>query len=118
MDQYKPTLRAKKGTRATLHLNGTAVGSIQIKGFDTSWTYGHFEPLDGFAAFAPVFGRWSLLMHDDEHRPLDGAAAIELRETEREMDALRARVYFPDDDTWHEVAQLNIDGTLIEWKEV
>lgn len=118
MDRYTTSSKAAKGARATLHLNGTPVGSIRVKGFDTSWTYGHFEPHDAFAAFAPVFGRWSLLMHDDEHKALDGAAAIELRETEREMDALHARVYFPDDDSWHEVAQLNIDGTLIEWKEV
>ena len=107
-----------KGTRVRLHLDGEHVGDVIIQGWDASWTYGVFEPAEGFAAFAPVFGGWSLLMHEDEHRPLDPVAAEELREAERRMDRIRARVYFPDYDAWHDVAQLNIDGTLIEWKEV
>jgi hypothetical protein len=57
-------------------------------------------------------------MHDDEHRPLDPVAAEALREAERRMDHIRARVYFPDYDIWHDLAQLNIDGSLIEWTEV
>jgi hypothetical protein len=107
-----------KGTRACLHLDGEHVGDVVIKGWDASWTYGVFEPAEAFAAFAPVYGGWSLLMHEDEHRPLDPAAAEALREAERRMDRIRARVYFPDYDAWHDVAQLNIDGGLIEWKEV
>jgi hypothetical protein len=114
----KSTVKIRQGTRAILHLNGSAVGAIIIQGQDTSWTYGQFEPLAPFGQFAPIFGRWSLLMHDDEHQPLTIAAAHELREAEQAMDSLRARVHFPDDDVWHDVAQLNIDGTLIEWKEV
>ena len=56
-------------------------------------------------------------MHDDEQEPLSLDAAEELREAEKLMDQVRARVYFPADDAWHDVAQLNIDGGLIEWKE-
>jgi hypothetical protein len=114
----KSSARIRQGTHATLHLNGSAVGAIVVQGHDTSWTYGQFQPLAAFGPFAPIFGTWSLLMHDDEHQPLTIAAAHELREAERAMDSLRARVHFPDDDVWHDVAQLNIDGTLIEWKEV
>ncbi len=113
----KSSADIRKGTHAVLHLNGSAVGSIIVQGRDTSWTYGEFEPLAAFEQFATIFGRWSLLMHDDENEPLTIAAAYELREAERAMDTLRARIHFPDDDAWHDVAQLNIDGTLIEWKE-
>jgi len=101
-----------------LYLNGILVGWITVQGLDTSWTFGRFEPRAAFSDFAPIFGRWSLLMHIDEELPLDGAAAIELSQTEREIDALRPRVCFSGEDAWHEVAELNIDGTLIEWKEV
>lgn len=106
-----------RGTRGELHLNGRRVGDISVAGWDASWTFGRFEPGDDFSAFAPVFGRWSLLMHEDEAEPLSRAASEELRDAEREMDAIRARVFFPADGIWHDVAQLNIDGELIEWKE-
>jgi hypothetical protein len=106
-----------KGTRAVLHLNGTGVGDITVTGWDASWTYGHFAPGEAFGQFATIFGRWSLLMHEDEHEPLSHAASEALRDAERLMDTVHARVYFPDEDSWHEVAQLNIDGGLIEWKE-
>ncbi len=118
MEVEKRPLPTHKGAHATLHLNGSPVGAIVVQGHDTSWTYGMFEPMAAFGEFAAIFGRWSLLMHDDEHQPLTTAAAHELREAERVMDTLRARIHFPDADSWHEVAQLNIDGTLIEWKEV
>ena len=114
----KSSIGAHKVAPVILHLNGVAVGAIVIQGHDTSWTYGQFKPLEAFGEFAAIFGRWSLLMHDDEHQPLTTAAAHELREAEQAMDSLRARVHFPDDNVWHEVAELNIDGTLIEWKEV
>jgi hypothetical protein len=114
----KSSATIRQGTHATLHLNGSAVGAITVQGQDTSWTYGEFHPVAAFGQFAPIFGRWSLLMHDDEQLPLSIAAAYELREAEKAMDLLRVRVYFPEDNVWHDVAQLNIDGTLIEWKEV
>lgn len=109
--------RAVKGARGVLHLNGTRVGDVVVYGWDASWTYGRFTPGDAFGRFATIFGRWSLLMHADEREPLSRAAAEELREAEQQMDAVKARVFFPDDEDWHDVAQLNIDGDLIEWKE-
>src|SRR3982750_3508519 len=106
-----------RGTRATLHLNGTCVGDIEVYGGDASWAYGRFTPGESFGDFAPVFGRWSLLMHADEREPLSRAASEELREAERQMDAVKARVFFPGGGGGDEVAQLNIGGDLIEWKE-
>lgn len=106
------------GTRAALHLNGVCVGDLLVQGCDTSWTYGIFRPTEAFSRFATVFGRWSLLMHEDERLPITREVSHELCEIERLMDTIHARVYFPDHDVWHEVAQLNIDGSLIEWKEV
>src|SRR3954464_5933479 len=89
------------GTRAVLHLNGTYVGDIHVKGWDTSWTYGTFTPAESFSEFATIFGRGSLLMHEDESLPLRRDIARELRDAELHMDELRARVYFPDDGMWH-----------------
>ncbi len=118
MEKPPPLSRAPEGDHATLYLNGKAVGAIRVKGWDASWTYGQFEPCEAFGPFATLFGRWSLIMHEDESEPLNPAAAQALREAEAAMDALHARVYFPDKQSWHEVAQLNIDGGTIEWKEV
>lgn len=107
----------RRGTAAILHLDGQSVGAVMVQGWDASWTFGQFTPDAAFSAFAPIFGRWSLLMHEDEAEPLSADAADALRDAENQMDRVRARVYFPADDAWHDVAQLNIDGGLIEWKE-
>ena len=76
-----------------------------------------FQPLPAFAEFAPVFGRWSLLMHaDDDSAKLSEAASEELRQTEYAIDALDAKLYWPERREWTELTQVNIDGDLIEWK--
>ncbi|HEX8911879.1 MAG TPA: hypothetical protein VF796_05935 [Humisphaera sp.] len=106
------------GAAAHLHIDGKLVGTIEVTGWDSTWTHGRFTPTDGFAPYATVFGRWSLLMHEDEHAPLHGAAQAALADTERQIDMLHVRVYFPKEDQWHEVRQLNIDGGTVEWKEV
>src|SRR4051794_27109010 len=91
---HEPTHpQAAKGARGVLHLNGARVGEIVVYGWDASWTYGRFTPLDGFGRFAPIFGRWSLLMHADEQEPLSRAASEELREAEQQMDAVKARAF-------------------------
>lgn len=118
LKREKPPARpVTKGTEAILYLDGRPAGAVVVQGWDASWTYGQFSPGDEFSAFAPIFGRWSLLMHEDEAEPLSAAAAEALREAERLMDRVRARIYFPTDDAWHDAAQINIDGNLIEWKE-
>ena len=108
----------KKGQKVHLHLNGRPVGTVVVKGWDTSWGFGQFEPREDFAAFAPLFGRWSLIMHEDEHSPLSADAARELREAEMAIDALHVQLHIPDQNAWAEVGQINIDGNLIEWKTV
>ncbi|QOV87668.1 hypothetical protein [Humisphaera borealis] len=104
------------GTQACLIINGTDVGRIVVKGWESSWAFGTFTPLAAFSEYAPLFGVWSLLMHDDEHAPLHETASAALAEAERKMDALHAEVHFPDRDLRVPVGQLNIDGELIEWK--
>jgi hypothetical protein len=112
---FNPTVVAPRGW-LTHRWNATSMHSapgrsarrdVVIKGWEASWTYGGFKPAEGFA---PGYGGWSLLMHEHGHRPLDPAAAKALREAERRMDRIHARVYCPDYDAWHDVAQLNIDG--------
>jgi hypothetical protein len=99
-----------------LYLNDKRVGRVKVHGWETSWGYGDFEPAEEFVPFAPIFGRWSLLMHEDEHERLTPDAADELRAAEVMMDALRARLHFSAADEWMELGQVNIDGALIEWK--
>jgi hypothetical protein len=100
-----------------LFLRDTLVGTIEPRGHADSWSYGHFTPCDAFGEFATLFGEWSLLMHADETDPrLSRAASDELRQVEFAIDQLRARLYIPARDRWVRVTQLNIDGSLIEWK--
>lgn len=103
--------------QAELFINGRFVGRVLVKGEQNSWHFGEFEPNADFAPFAPVFGRWSLLMHADEDSDrLTDAASQELRETEIELDRLRSRLFIPSTGEWKEICQVNIDGELIEWK--
>lgn len=100
-----------------LYLDDTLVGRVIVKGGDSSWYFGEFQPLDAFAAFAPLFGRWSLLMHADEDADrLSTAASEELREVEQAIDRVRARLRIIDTGEWKDLTQLNIDGELIDWK--
>ncbi|MDB5322497.1 MAG: hypothetical protein JWN40_4128 [Phycisphaerales bacterium] len=102
---------------AELFLNGRLVGTVQFKGEANSWHFGVFTPHADFTPFAPVFGRWSLLMHADEDSDrLTDAASDELRQTEIEIDRLCAKLHIPATDEWCELKQINIDGELIDWK--
>jgi hypothetical protein len=100
-----------------LYLDDTLVGLVTVKGEDNSWHFGEFEPCEAFSTFAPLFGRWSLLMHADEDADrLSNAAADELREVEQAIDRVRARLRLFDTGEWRDLRQLNIDGELIDWK--
>ena len=102
---------------ARLYLNGIDVGAVKCLGIDDSWSFGEFAPSPAFSTFAPLFGTWSLLMHyDEEATRLSEAASEELRDAEYAIDALRALVLFADSGERLSVRQLNIDGSLIEWK--
>jgi hypothetical protein len=104
---------------AALYLNDERVGDVVVQRTEDSWSHGTFSPGEGFAKYAPVFGRWSLLMHaDGGGERLSAAASEELRRTEYEIDRLRAKLKFEEDGEWVNCAQLNIDGPLIEWKTV
>jgi hypothetical protein len=70
-----------------------------------------------FAAFAPLFAKWSLLMHSETgDRRLSTAVSDKLRASECELDALRASLVLDNPEERHQLRQLNIDGHLIEWK--
>ena len=97
-------------------INGTDVGSLVVQRIDSSWVFGRFTPAPSFSTYAPLFGIWSLLMHDDEDAPLHETASRELNEAERKMDALHIEARFVDQGATITVGQLNIDGDLVEWK--
>lgn len=104
--------------QAVLYLKGEAVGAVQIKGRDVSGGFGDFKPNGEFARHAPAFGLWSLLMHaDDADQKLSRAASQELASAESALDAIQARLFFPGTAKWVQVAQLTIDGELLEWRE-
>ena len=108
----------KRGTTARLYLNDKDVGAIVVNQCDHSWTFGEFTPTPAFGEFAPLFGQWSLLMHaDGDAEPLSPAAADELREAENALTRLHAKIFVPATKEWRTPAEVNIDGSLIEWKE-
>ena len=107
------------GKDIRLQLKGVDVGSIVIRGGDTSWGFGEFTPLPAFDQFANVFGRWSLLMHaENAGERLSEAASEELRQAEYAIDNLRAALHIDGTQERRFLRQINIDGPLIEWKEM
>ena len=106
------------GRIARLYLNDTEVGVVSVLGHTGSWGFGEFTASAGFAEFAPVFARWSLLMHaEDASDRLNESVSQRLRASEYEMDAIRASLLIEQPEERHQLRQLNIDGGLIEWKE-
>src|SRR4051794_8457927 len=102
-----------------LFLRNKDVGEVRSRGQADSWSFGDFEPNKEFGEFATLFGSWSLLMHaEEDDARISEAASDELRRAERAIDQLRARIYFAEQDQWVSVAQLNIDGKMIEWKAI
>ena len=101
-----------------LYIDELHVGTIRPGRHENSWNFGDFEPLICFSKFAPMFGRWSLIMHaDSDVEPLSEAAAEELREAEMEIDRHRFRVFSPEQKQWTSLSEVNIDGSMIEWRE-
>ena len=101
-----------------LYIDEQHVGIIRPGRNENSWNFGEFEPLKCFSKFAPMFGRWSLLMHaDSDIEPLSSAAADELREAEREIDGHQFRLFSPVRKQWIALVEVNIDGNMIEWRE-
>jgi hypothetical protein len=105
------------GNHARLIINGKHVGRVRVRSFADSWGFGDFQPGEAFAEFAPLFGKWSLLIHaDDDQRRLSQATSDELRRVELALDGLRCSLVFDDLDHVLDLRQLNIDGPLIDWK--
>src|SRR5438105_870997 len=88
--QHRSGFLPMPGMKGHLHLDGREVGVIAVSGCDAALHYGRFMPGEGFAEFASLFGRWSLLMHDDEDRPLHPTAQEALTDLERAMGNLHA----------------------------
>jgi len=102
---------------ARLFIEGKEVGRVMIKSRADSWGFGDFVPADDFADFASLFGSWSLLMHAiDGEKRLSRDASEELRQAERLLDSLHVKMFIERDAEWLDLSQVNIDGSLIEWK--
>lgn len=106
----------RQSAQAELYLDCDLVGTVELRGVDTSWTFGEFTPRDCFSKYAPLFGQWSMLMHEDVDRELHSAASDELRKVEVAIDRLDARLHYANTDKWERISQVNIDGNMIEWK--
>jgi hypothetical protein len=103
---------------ARLYLNDREVGDVVVRKCDNGWGFGEFCPNENFSQFAPIYGKWALLMHaDEDEAQLSEAASEELRVAEYEMDAIRAKLLLQGSGEWRDLMQVNIDGPLIEWKQ-
>jgi hypothetical protein len=101
-----------------LYIDGVEVGAVAVKGWEGAWGIGDFRPGHGFAPYAPRFGQWSALLHEDAGADRLSEAALEqLRRVERELDSLKAELLLCDSGERRRITQLNIDGAMIEWKE-
>ena len=104
---------------ASLLINDKEVGTVVLRHNADSWGMGDFVPNDAFSEFAPLFGTWSLIMHEDDGgRRLDAAMLDELHRAEAALDALRVKLRRSEHGELIDVEQVVIDGPLIEWKVV
>lgn len=110
--------RKSENVAARLFLNDQDVGAVHVKGWDDAWGFGDFVPGETFTRYARHFSAWSRLIHarhaDDQLTDADRAA---LRGVEYEIDCLRAKLFLADRKQWRPIAQLNIDGPMVEWRE-
>jgi hypothetical protein len=102
---------------AKLFINDTEVGSVALRHSADSWGMGDFVPNDAFVQFAPLFGAWSLIMHEDDGGGrIDAAILEELHRAEAALDKLRVRLLRSERNEWVDVDQVVIDGPMIEWR--
>ena len=103
--------------RGELYLNGTLVGYVVGDRWSAPWGFGHFLPLAAFSDYAPLFGMWSVLIHEDDGNDRTSAPALdELRRIEHEIDRLNAHLKWIDPPQSVPLEQLTIDGQLVDWK--
>lgn len=116
-DNMSSLIMDSKSHQAELYLNGICVGRIAARGASDSWEYGEFTPSEAFSRFAPYFGAWSLLIHeDDDQKTMLPETLEELRDAEVAIDSIRAELQWLDPPQRTALQQINIDGALIEWK--
>jgi hypothetical protein len=102
---------------ATLIINGEEVGQVVPKGTSAGWAFGEFQPLPPFSKYAILFGSWAMFMHEDENVTLVADNIMEeLRKAEQAIDSLRAELRWMKDQRVTPITQINIDGTMIEWR--
>jgi hypothetical protein len=102
-----------------LYINDMPVGTVLIQRIGPSWSHGEFLPNEAFSTFSPVFRRWSLLMPDHGHyEGLSDGARARLRQAEFAIDGLDAKLHLVSRNEWVNCVQLNIDGSMIEWKSI
>jgi hypothetical protein len=110
--------KGSEGLReAILWLQGRPVGHVVACGRDGPWHFGWFVPAASFESFAPQFAAWAQLMRAGGEGPLTADQRAQLTRIERSLDTLRAWLVEPGRTARRTIAQLNIDGDLIEWKE-
>ena len=101
---------------ARLYLNGECVGTVRAEASSGGWGWGNFSPEDGFSRFAPLFGSWSLLIHEDDDRDRSRPETLqELAAVEMQIDRVKAELLWSDSQERTPIRQLTIDGELIEW---
>ena len=111
-------LSRPRGSAAVLFLNATRVGAVQVRSGNSTWGYGHFTPEPEFSSFAPIYGRWSLLMHaQGESEKPDRAIVDELARAERLVDSVKAQLFFASSEEWVNVGELAIANEVLEWRE-
>jgi hypothetical protein len=114
---HSPARNLTHKGEARLYINGEPVGGVLVQRVDPSWSYGRFRPDEAFATYAPLIGRWSLLMHaGGQYERLTSEVGDKLRRAEFEIDRLHAEIHLLDGDERVTCSQLNIDGSMIEWK--
>lgn len=110
-------LEERNEREVILWLGGCAVGRVTPCREDGPWHFGRFTPAPSFGRFASRFAEWARVMHAQSDRPLTDEQRAKLANIERSIDALRAWCAEPGRSARRRIAQLNIDGEMIEWKE-
>src|SRR5688572_6553683 len=79
---------------AKLYINDEQVGEVVVQRIGPSWSHGEFHPVEAFSRFAPLFCRWSLLLHaGGQYERLSTAVGESLRKAEFEIDRLHAKMH-------------------------
>jgi hypothetical protein len=101
-----------------LFINGQSVGNVVSESISEGWGFGRFTPSAAFSQFAPIFGAWAMMLHEDDDRDRTSPEARdELRTLETTLDQLKAELHWTEPEQHVIVRQLTIDGTMIEWNQ-